>query len=347
MSYNRVMLLLSMIYSQADMEKREKIGDMFKQTVIKTEIYQNLKRVMQTTVFFGQDGIDLKSESESVLDDLVAEIYRSKQIIKQAELMFSKIEKELTHASEKLNSPSLFDTDLIAVDATTVPVFQEFYRDLASAICYYLLVHYGVKGIHNMTYNISDGFSGLVKTVNLRYISELLNFEFNAKPYVWAIAKASFTNDNLISFEGYRYFITTYAVSDSFKPPKEGDYKRLTPYLYFNSAGGAEILYLGIGNLVGTNAMKTLSFLESEIVQSLPNNAFQNDVFDYSNPLDEIRKSIDTDNYCISPEDFVKQLNRMKLIGTVENRKEIKRCIACGQQVKEGRIMCNDHVPPL
>ena len=64
----------------------------------------------------------------------------------------------------------------------------------------------------------------------------------------------------------------------------------------------------------------------------------------FSDILNEIKKAINTDCYCISPEDLVAALNRWSLNKTVTNRKKNGACIACGKPITSGRIACDIHI---
>ena len=341
MEYKRTMYLFSLLYTATEGNKKEKLGELFKQAVTSTEEYQQLKKLLQTVTFLGFDGSDKHDESEQALQKVIADINNPTDNIKHIDLLVQQIENELKKSDGLLSSASFFDDDFIAIKSESLDRYNRFYRTLANCICYYLVSQFGVKAIRNLTFNHKAGFQDTVKLVNQQYGNELFMSYQNKKPLTWQITKASFVEDNFIAYEGYKIEYSETPLSSLLERVKMDEYYRLSPYVFAGTSPTVQAQFVGIGNIVGVNAVNGLSLLNSEIITTLPVSAFPMD-FNPVNLLEAIKKALNTDSYCISPEDLVAALNRHRLSETVAKRRRENKCIFCGKAVSS-RVACNDH----
>ncbi len=341
MEYKRTMYLLSLLHSAAEGSKKERIGELFKQAVISTNEYQRMKKLLQSVSFLGIDGADKHKESEEILKKTIADITNSTDNIKHLDLLIQKIENELSKADDLLSSSSFFDDDFIVVKSESVDLYNRFYRTLANCICYYLISQFGVKAIRNLTFNNKAGFRDITRLVNQQYGNELLMSYQMKKPLTWMITKTLFVEDNFISYEGYKLEYTEIPLSSLLQKTQVDEYKRLAPYVFAATSSAVQIQFVGIGNIVGIDAINGVALLDSEIVTTLPVSAFATE-FEPNDLLGTIKRSLNTDSYCISPEDLIAALNRQKLSDTVTKRRRENKCIFCGKATFT-RVACKEH----
>lgn len=341
MEYKRTMYLLSLLHSATEESKKERIGELFKQAVTSTNEYQRLKKLLQSVSFLGIDGIDKHEESEQTLQKTIADIANPTDNIKHLDLLIQQIENELKKADGLLSSASFFDDDFMAVKSESVDLYNRFYRTLANCICYYLISQFGVKAIRNLTFNNKAGFQDVVRLVNQQYGNELFMSYQNKKPLTWKITKTSFVEDNFISYEGYKLEYTKTPLSSLLQKVQVDEYYRLSPYVFAATSPAVQTPFVGIGNIIGVDAINGLALLDSDIVTSLPVSAFTAE-FEPHDLLGSIRQSLNTDSYCISPEDLIAALNRQKLSDTVAKRRRENKCIFCEKSIFT-RVACKDH----
>lgn len=341
MEYKRTMYLLSLLHSATEGSKKERIGELFKQAVTSTNEYQRLKKLLQSVSFLGIDGADKHNESEETLQKTIADITNPTDNIKHLDLLIQQIENELKKADDLLSSASFFDDDFIAVKSESVDLYNRFYRTLANCICYYLISQFGVKAIRNLTFNNKAGFQDVVRLVNQQYGNELFMSYQTKKPLTWKITKTSFSEDNFISYEGYKLEYTETPLSSLLQKTQVDEYYRLSPYVFAATSPAVQTPFAGIGNIIGIDAVNGLALLDSEIVTSLPVSAFATE-FEPNDLLGAIKRSLNTDSYCISPEDLVAALNRQRLSDTVAKRRRENKCIFCGKSTFT-RVACKEH----
>ena len=342
MEYKRVTYLLSLLHSATEGGKKEQIGELFKRAVISTDEYQKLKKILLSTSFIGIDGADKLKECEQTLKRSIADITNATDNIRHLNLLIQQIENELKNADELLSAPYFFDDDFIAVKSESVDLYNRFYRTLANCICYYLMSQFGVKAIRNLTFNNKAKFQDIVRLVNQQYGNELLMSCQDKKPLTWEITKTNFVADNLILYDGYKLEYSETPLNSLLQEVESDGYYRLSPYVFSATSPAAQTPFVGIGNILGIDATNGLSLLDSEIVTSLPVSAFTAE-FEPTDLLGAIERSVNTDCYCISPEDLVTALNRQRLSNTVAKRRKENKCIFCGKPMT-AHIACEEHL---
>ena len=162
------------------------------------------------------------------------------------------------------------------------------------------------------------------------------------KPLTWKITKASFAEDNFILYEGYKLEYTETPLSSLLQKVQVDEYYHLSPYIFAATSPAVQTPFVGIGNILGIEAINGLSLLDSEIVTALPVSAFATE-FEPNDLLGAIKRSLNTDCYCISPEDLIAALNRQRLSNTVAKRRRENKCIFCGKSTV-ARIACKEHL---
>lgn len=342
MEYKRVTYLLSLLHSATEGEKREQIEEIFKRAVIATDEYQKLKKLTLSTSFMGIDGEDKRNECEQTLKKTIADITNATDNFRHVDLLTKQIEKELINIDELLSSPRFFDDEFIMVKSESVDLYNRFYRTLANCICYYLISQFGVKAIRNLTFNNKAKFQELVRLANQQYGNELMMSYQERKPLTWEITKVRFTEENFISYIGYELKYTETPLSSLLQKVESNEYYRLAPYVFAATSSKTRTSFAGIGNILGIDATSGLSLLDSQIVTSLPAAAFATE-FEPNDLLGAIKRAINTDCYCISPENLVSELNRKKISDTVASRRREQKCIFCGEPT-EGRVACKHHL---
>ncbi len=341
MEYKRTMYLLSLLHSAADGSKKDRIGDLFKQAVTSTDEYQHLKKLLQSVTFLGYDGADKHEESEKTLQDTILGINNPTENIKHVDLLIQQIENELKKADRLLSSPSFFEDDFIAINSESVELYNKYYRTLANCICYYLISQFGVKAIRNLTFNHKAGFQDVVRLVNQQYANELFMSYQSKRPLTWKITKASFVEDNFITYEGYKLEYSETPLSTLLQKVQVDEYYRISPYVFAATSPAVQSPFVGIGNIIGIDANNGLSLLDSEIITTLPVAAFSSS-FEPNDLTGAIKRALNTDSFCISPEDLVAALNRQKLSETVAKRRQENKCIFCGKNTFS-RVACREH----
>lgn len=342
MEYKRTIYLLSLLHSATEGDKKERIEELFKRAVTSTDEYQKLKKLLQSTSFIGIDGVDKHDECEQTLQRTIANITNPTNNIKHLDLLIQQVENELKKADGLLSSPGFFDDDFIAVKSESVDLYNRFYRTLANCICYYLISQFGVKAIRNLTFNNKAGFQDVVRLVNQQYGNELFMSYQTKRPLTWKITKASFAEDNFILYEGYKLEYTETPLSSLLQKVQVDEYYRLSPYIFAATSPAVQTPFVGIGNILGIEAINGLSLLDSEIVTALPVSAFATE-FEPNDLLGAIKRSLNTDCYCISPEYLIAALNRQRLSNTVAKRRRENKCIFCGKSTV-ARIACKEHL---
>ncbi len=342
MKYKRTLYLLSLLYSTAEGNKKGKIGELFKQAISSADEYQHLKKLLQSVTFLGYDGAFMHRESEQALQKAIADINNPTDNIRHIALLVQQIENELEKAESLLSSPYFFDDEFIAASSESVDRYNRFYRNLANYICYYLISQFGVKAIKNLTFNHKAAFRDVVRLVNQQYGNALLMSYQVKKPLTWKITRASFDGNNLIAYEGYILEYSETPLSSILKRVQASEYHRISPYVFAAASPEAQSPFMGTGNIVGIDAGNGLSLLDSEIVTTLPVSAFT-ESFEPNDLLGAIKRALNTDCYCISPEDLVAALNRQKLSDTVARRRRESKCIFCGEPTS-ARVACKEHL---
>lgn len=343
MSYEKSMQLLCLLYSAARDDKREKLGELFQSAVRKTEAFQRLTRILQVTTFLGHDGEAQKEEAAHILKTALSQIQDGPLNIKKMELLLQQIEAESAKSEKLIQSPRFFDEELVAIPSEYYDEYNKLYRGLASAICYYLVSQFGVKAIRNLTFNQRAGFSELVHLVNQQFAAELAMSVGMSEPYAWSINKAHFSGDNLIAYDGYTMEYSKMRMSEMLRKADLGEYKKISPFCFAATSAANRTPLIGIGNIVGVEPQYSLQLLDSEIVTSMAPEAFSFNCGSFENILAIIAATVETDTYCLAPENIVRALNRCCLNDTVAARKQQGRCIICGQPMRGNRYACTSH----
>lgn len=196
--------------------------------------------------------------------------------------------------------------------------------------------------IYDLQQKYSDTLVDVVRLVNQQYGNELFMSYQTKKPLTWKITKASFAEDNFILYEGYKLEYTETPLSSLLQKVQVDEYYHLSPYIFAATSPAGQTPFVGIGNILGIEAINGLSLLDSEIVTALPVSAFATE-FEPNDLLGAIKRSLNTDCYCFSPEDLIAALNRQRLSNTVAKRRRENKCIFCGKSTV-ARIACKEHL---
>ena len=337
------MHLLSLLYSSVSEEKKMRIGELFNQMVKRTDEFQQLMKLLQTVTFLGHDGVSKKNESLATLENSVTGVLDATKSIEKMNLLVHQICNDIKRAEALLASPRYFDDDLTAVLSEDIEVYHKYYKVLANVVCYYMISQFGIKGIRNLTYNHRAGFQDLVRLVNQQYANELSMSSRYLKPVTWAVVKTAFAGDNFIEYDGYRIVYSNQLLSGILQKVSVGEYRRVAPYLFAATSSLVDAPFVGIGNIIGVEATNGLALLNSEIVTSLPINAFGDEDIEFLNPLGEIKNALHTDCYCLFPESLVSAMNRWSFNKAVRTRRESGKCIVCGKDLGQGKVACSSH----
>ena len=343
MSFNKTMYLLSLLYSAASDEKRSQLGVLFQDVMGKTDAFQQLTKQLQTTTFLGNEGIIKKQEASQALENALAHIQDGPNSITKMELLFQQIEREVQKSDLLVNCSRFFDDELVAVSSEKYDVYTQFYRGVANAICYYLVSQYGVKAIRNLTFNQRAGFSELVRLINQQYANELAMSSDMQMGMAWRIVRTAYVGDNLIPHDGYTIEYTQMKLSEMLHKVELEEYTRIAPYCFAATSAKAEIPLIGIGYLIGVPPENALQLLDADIVTMMPAASLNNADFFVGDTLSVITKSVQTDNFCISPEDLVRAWNRGALTNVVAGRRNTRACIICGRALSGTQHACLSH----
>lgn len=342
MGYKRAMYLLSLIYPNAD-KNREKVAKLFKEAIMKTEEYQSLSTLLQISTFFGTDGSSMYAESKKTIETALFDIQNAQMHIRTMNLLVQQINQELNKMNELLIAPTFFESDIVVVKNDAVDQYNRFFKSLANAICYYLLNQYGVKGIRDLRYNFQDTFKDLVRLMNQTYANVLNNTWSTDKPRAWMISYQEYHGDNLNKYIGYKIEYTDVLLSRMLISEEQGEYKRVAPFLFVATSPKRKYMYMGFGNIVSVNFNEAISLLDTNLITSLRVDAFDKGEIKREDPIGEISRALNSDAFCISPEDFVCALNRWSLNQTIIYRQKNRLCIFCGKGIAENRVACASH----
>lgn len=341
MDYKRTMCILSLLHTIAEGDNKIKLQDLFKKAVLSTNEYQKLKSLLESVSFLNVDGEAEYKECEIVLSKALSEIDNSSINIKNIANKIEQIEDELSKNELLLSSPAFFDNDFSFISSKTATLYSEFYRSLANCICYYLASQFGIKSLNNLTFNYSAGFRYLSKLVNQKFSDELLASSQNTKGLTWIISRASYYGDNIISYDGYKLEYSNIALETFIKNNNQNEFGRVSPYIYYSKQENSNVVFVGVGNIIGVDLNEALSLLGAQVATDIPSNTLRLG-FEKNNILKCISDSINTNCYCISPDNLVSAMNSYEISKTVSQRRSESKCIICNKPVF-GRISCKDH----
>lgn len=341
MDYKRTMCILSLLHTIAEGDNKIKLQDLFKQAVLSTNEYQKLKSLLESVSVLNIDGEAKYKECEAVLSKALSEIDNSSANIKNIVNTIEQIDNELSKNESLLSSPAFFDNDFPFVSSKTATLYSEFYRYLANCICYYLASQFGIKSLENLTFNYSAGFRSLSRLVNQKFGDELISSSQNAKRLPWIISRISYYGDNIISYDGYKLEYTNLSLETFIKNNSPNEFGRVSPYMYYSKQENSSVVFAGVGNIIGVDLNEALSLLGSQVVTDIPSNTLRLG-FEKNNILKCISDSINTNCYCISPDNLVSAMNSYEISKIVSQRRSESKCIICNKPVF-GRISCKEH----
>lgn len=343
MGCERSLFLLSLMMKEADEDRREKLIEHFEQIISQSVWFQRLRRLVSESTFLGYDGYLLGKEASELLENTLENPGEITENHHRLDLLFQQIKNEAEASVQLLHSASFFDDDLVVVYSNLLSPFLKFYQSLAQAICYLLVSSEGVEAIQNLTFNYGANLSELSQLINQEYAGSLFCTGQRISNQAWAISEVIFSEGNVIEHHGFQLTPFKEPFTKVLHEVKEGIYRRVSPFLFVRTNQGSEPLYIGFGYLVGVEVKQALSLLGAGILTSLPVEAFLARDIRLIDPLDEIKNSMGTDCYVISPYDLLNALNRWSMERTVLDRRKAGQCVFCGTPLAHAGVACGRH----
>lgn len=342
MNYGRSMILLSLLYQSTSGENREILSRVFQNTISKSDEFDQIKKTLETSVFFEPTGKHLHDEAQELANVSYYDIAGVSKNLLKIQALVESIEKEVSKTDEIMHSPSFSNKVFSVVSRQQIDTYVKYENDFASCICYYMLMMDGAESLRSLRFNRSADLQELNEIVSQRFASELLQKKDSVLP-VWTLEKVDFHKSDVIEYSGFVLTYGNVSMEQVRKDYNAGQYVRIAPNVYA-SISGSQKKWIGIGNVVGGDPCDALSFLNAEVITSIPLSAKLDLDIPATQLITMISDTIGTSCFCISPENLAHVLNRRGMAEAVITRRSGDRCIICGQQLEFGNnVACNKH----
>lgn len=343
MNYSRSMMLISLLYQSADAANREILSKVFHDTISKANEFDELRKALESTVFFEPLGKTLYDEAQQLAANSFSEIENVAQNLMKIQVVLENIERETGKTDEMMQAPSFSNKAISAVSRSRIDSYVNYQKEIASGICYYLLVMDGVEPLRNLRFNLSANLQELNEVVSRHFADTLLQQGKHKTLPVWTIEQVDFQKSDALQYTGYVLSYDTMSREQMKNDFESGKYRRIAPNIY-SSNGGVMAKWIGIGNIVGGKPGEALSYLNADVMTSIPSSDRFNMDMPANQLMENIANAIGASCFCISPDELTHAMNRRGMIRAAADRRVENLCIICGRKLEPGnRIACNSH----
>ncbi len=332
-------ILLELLYKHSNKNK-DKILDMFMETVDATDIYKRLEDMINSNIFIGDKAAELIKKSNEMLNRVRVSPTEAINIFFVLEELILNIEKSRKESLHALKSADFFEELPSVVDKGDSAFYSSFYESFYKAYTYITATMYGIEGIMNWSAYPIGNFSDLISFIENVLAPKLSDI----KPTIgkWSVREKYYSGGLCgISYTGYEL---VYEKDTDFCKIGSDKY----PYIKINSINDQKIVE-GYGFISGVSVESVTSLFEGELVNEVNvSNACVDAAYVDStticDPVSFMSRILGTNKFILSPNAYVKLLNKYMFDKTVLERRSTSKCPLCGR-TSESRVtgLCSHH----
>ena len=332
-------ILLELLYKQSSANKEELLN-MFMRVVDETDIYKRLENILNSNIFIGSEAAELHQRSNTLLNEVRVNPQEAINIFFKLEDLVLTLEKKKKDSEAALLQLDFFDVKPSVVSKTLAATSTKFYEEFYKALTYLTITLFGVEGIRTWSAFPMGSFSDLINFIDSVLTVKMK--EIKSTKRKWAVIEKYYSGGT----SGAAYNGCELIFEDADEILNIGTHKH--PYLRIGNVDDKKLVE-GYGYITGVNLSDVNSLFEGELINEVNISNIQIDplVIDSNilyNPIEFLSKVLGTNKFILSPEAYVKLLNKYFLNHTIIERKNSSKCLLCGRNIDAAtNDICSNH----
>lgn len=333
-------ILLELLYKNSASNK-EKLLDMFMRIVDETDIYKRVEGILNSNIFIGPEAAEWHRNLSNLLNEVRVNPFEAINIFFKLEEAVLALEKKQQGSEDTLKHLDFFEETPSVVSKITAATSTKFYEEFYKALTYFTVILYGFDGIKKWSEFPMGSFTDLVVFAD-KDLPGMVNSR-KATKRKWSIVEKYYAGGRTgVAYNGCELIYEEDSAIVAIGPHKH-------PYLRIGEPGSKKMVE-GFGYITGVSVGDVTSLFEGELINEVNVSNIQIDplVIESNilyNPVEFLSKVIGTRKFILSPEAYVKLLNKYFLNRTIIERRSGSKCLLCGRVLShdENDGICASH----
>ena len=332
-------IFLELLYKQSSVNK-EKLLNLFVNMVNETDIYKRLEDILNSNIFIGMEAVDLHKRANELLNEARINPQKAINVFFKIEELVLILERKKHESEVALAETDFFSVKPSVVSKTLAATSTKFYEEFYKSLTYFTIILFGLEGITKWSALPIGSFTDLIGFVD-NILSKKMK-EIKSTKGKWTVVEKYYAGGKAgVSYNGCELL---------YENTEEiiyiGTHKH--PYIRIGSINDKKFVE-GYGYITGVNLNDVNSLFEGELVKevNISNITVDPLVIDsniLNNPVEFLSKVLGTNKFILSPEAYVKLLNKYFINHTILERKNSLKCLLCGRNIDPvTNDICQNH----
>ena len=343
MDTRRILFFLRLLSKETTGCENE-IAELYQKALDDNDEIRTLKSMIDNCNFYGEIGGSLKRRSLELLDKIRSNPVRSLEMLPQVKLMHESIAQEINVCDERMLSPEPVDDTVTVMYKDDTVAYMMALRRIAATCVYLILLYEGPEKSRHLTWYDDVGIREMVYAVGTKFLPLLC--DTRKSDYYWVITKRRLGGKALFGGDG---FFLSYEKAKDIQPlcsilhqEPIGTHAFLNIDAYESDLNDVPYCW-GIGNLTSITPNNSLNLLQQSITQKLRAPSYKELRRKMPVPTELTRLLSNGTEYCITPDDLLIAMNQWYVGHEIETRKQMHRCLFCGQHINGKSLVCPTH----
>lgn len=343
MDSGKVLFFLGLLNAEIEGHEEE-LKDLFKRALDENDDISRLNTSIDNNMFCGEIGKAMHSKAEELKDKVYSDPSKALEmlpLIRQAE---ESIGRALKDSEELLYSPLPFLEEITVLKNRDTMAYMNALKMIANCSVYLIMLYAGYDFVKEITWADAVGLREMIYAVNTKVLPVLCTVRRPER--YWVIRRKKIGGKALF---GGDCFLLKYETESDVKALCMSLHKEpigTHSYLNIKAYETAECdvpLCWGLGNIISTAPDNATSFLQKKIVTKLRSPNKDELKRKVPTPFECARQLSDGVPFCISPDNLLVAMNQWLIGSEIEKRKKAHKCLFCGKEINENRLVCSNH----
>lgn len=331
-------ILLELLYKQASRNK-DQLLDLFMHVVDETDLYKRLESILNSNIFIGTEAAELHQNASNLLNEVRVNPQKTIYLFFQIENLVLTLERKKRESEAALMRLDFFDEKPSVVSKSFSATSTKFYEEFYKALTYLTVILFGVDGIQKWSAFPMGSFTDLVCFMD-SFLTDKIK-EIKSAKKKWAVVEKFYPGGRAgVSFNGCELIF-----EEADELLQIGPHKH--PYLKIGNAEDKKLVE-GYGFITGVSLHDVTSLFEGELVNGAQVHRLSVDpmVIDRHtlyNPIEFLTQVLGSNRFILSPDVYVRLLNKYFLNQTIIERRNSSKCLLCGRSTDIGNTICPNH----
>ena len=322
----------------------EELANLYRKALDENDKVCQLKKLLDESNYYGVIGENLYNEAENKIQEIYANPGHALEILPELVQCSEKIESQVRFSQQILLNPNETLDTVSIVKKKDVIAYLEAYKMIASACVYLTVLYEGTEKIKYISWNDVVEIRDIIYLINTKFIPLLCSIK--PSNHSWVIWKRGLGGKAL--FGGDAFYISyenterMEVLCSPIRKEPMGTHSFLNIDAYEKNEKDVPFCW-GTGNIVSFSPDEALLYLQKDIATNVKSPTSINYQGQMPTPMECLRRLSDGMPFCISPEDFIKVLNKWLIGKEIEDRKRTHNCLFCNRHLNGNKLVCDSH----